>query len=134
VRSRAAKPADACNSCYLHVIDSYTLLANELANAVVDLVGRVRSVAGAERADHHEHGDDNGGKDHQLAENWPSVAELLPLHATLAKVLLELLSTELVVDEATKGDAVAKGLKERDRVLEHEHGREDEENVLEYTR
>jgi hypothetical protein len=111
----------------------YSLVANELADTVVDLVGRLRGIAWSKGAKDQEHGDDDGGENHELAENRPAVAELLPLHATLAEVLLELLTTKLVVDEATKRNAVTKGLEETDGVLEEEHGREDEENVLEYT-
>lgn len=58
------------------------------------------------------------------------MAKLLPLHAALAEVLLEHVTTELVVDEAAESDAVAKGLEERDGVLEEEHGRKDQEDVL----
>merc|ERR1711974_101444 len=61
------------------------------------------------------------------------VAKFLPLHAALAEVLLQLLSAELVVDETAKRDGVTESLERRDGVLEKEHGRKDEEDVLEYT-
>lgn len=112
----------------------YSLVANELADTVVDLVGRLGSIAGSKGAKDEEHGNDDSGENHELAENRPAVAELLPLHAALAEVLLELLTTKLVVNEATERNAVTKGLEETDGVLEEEHGGEDEENVLEYTR
>lgn len=111
----------------------YSLVANELANTVIDLVGRVGSVAWSEGTQNEEHGNDDGGEYHELAEHRPAVAKLLPLHATLAKVLLELLSTQLVVDKTAERDGVTKGLEEGDGVLEEEHGREDKENVLEHT-
>lgn len=110
-----------------------SLVANELADTVVDLVGRVGSVTRSERAKNEEHADDYSSENHQLAENGPGVAELLPLHATLTKVLLQLLSAELVVDETAKRDGVTESLERGDGVLEEEHGRKDEENVLEYT-
>ena len=108
--------------------------SSELVDAAVDLLSRVRSIAGSKGAEHHEHGNDDSGKDHQLAEDRAGVAELLPLHAALTKVLLELLSTELVVDETAKGNGVAESLEECNRVLEKEHGREDQEDILEDTR
>lgn len=109
----------------------YTLLADELADAVVDLVGRVRGVARSKGTENHKHGDNDGSKDHQFAENWASVTKLLPLHATLTEVLLKLLTTKLVVNEATESNAVAKGLEKGNRVLEEEHGCENKKNVLE---
>lgn len=112
---------------------SYSLVADELADAVVDLVGRVGGVAGSERAKDEEHANDDGGKDHQLAENRAGVAKFLPLHAALAEVLLQLLSAELVVDETAKRDGVTESLERRDGVLEEEHGRKDKEDILEYT-
>lgn len=111
----------------------YSLVADELADTVVDLVGRVGSVTGSERAKNEEHADDNSGEDHQLAENGPGVAKLLPLHAALAEVLLQLLSAELVVHKTTKRNSVTESLERGDGVLEEEHGGKDEENVLEYT-
>ena len=113
---------------------SYTLLANELADAAVRLGGLVRGVARSERAQDHEHGHDDRGKDHQLAENGAGVAKLLPLHAALSEVLLQLLAAELVENETTKRNAVTESLEKRDGILEEEHGCEDEENVLENTR
>jgi hypothetical protein len=61
------------------------------------------------------------------------VAELLPLHAALAKILLQLFSAELVVDETAQRDGVTESLERRDGILEEEHGRKDEKDVLEYT-
>jgi len=112
----------------------YSLVANELADTVIDLVGRVWCVTRSKGAENEEHGHDHSSEDHQLAENWPGVAKLLPLHAALAEVLLQLLATELVVDEAAERNGVTKSLEGCDGVLEQEHGRKDEENVLEYTR
>lgn len=114
--------------------DLYTLLADELAKTVVDLVGRVGGVAGSKGTKNHEHRDDDSSEDHQFAQDGAGVAELLPLHAALTKVLLELLTTKLVEDEATESNAVAESLEESDGVLEEEHGSENKENILENTR
>jgi hypothetical protein len=111
----------------------YSLIANKLANTIVDLVGRLRGIAWSKGAKDEEHGDDDGGENHELAEDRPAVAKLLPLHAALTKVFLELLAAKLVVNETAERNAVAKGLEESDGILEKEHGREDEENVLEHT-
>lgn len=112
---------------------SDSLLANDLANAVVDLTGRLRGIARSKGAENHEHGHDDGSKDHQLAEDWASVAKLLPLHATLSEVFLQHLASKLVVDETTQSNAVTESLEKRDGVLEQEHGCEDEEDVLQHT-
>jgi hypothetical protein len=123
----------SCIAVVSMLSDSLTLLADELANAVVDLVRGIGSVARSKRPEDHEHSDDNGGEDHQLAENGSGVAKLLPLHAALTEVLLQLLRAELVVDETAERDGVAESLKRSDGVLEQEHGRKDEEDVLQYT-
>jgi hypothetical protein len=115
----------------------YTLLAKNMAKAalytVVKLVGLIRSIAGPKATENQKHGDDDSTKDHQLSERWAGLTELCPLHAALAEELLQLLSTELVVDETAESDAVAKGLDKGNGVAEEEHGRENKENVLEYT-
>jgi hypothetical protein len=116
------------------MLSSYTLLADELANTAVGLGSLVRGVAGSKRAENHEHGHDDCGQNHQLAENRAGVAKLLPLHAALSQVFLQLLRTQLVVDETSERNGVAECLKRGDRILEEEHGGEDEEDVLEYTR
>lgn len=113
---------------------SYSLIANELANAVVDLTRGIGGITGAKRSEDHEEGHDDGTEDHHFAENGAGVAEFRPLHAALAEVLLKLLSSELVENETPKGNAVAESLEECDRILEQEHGGEDKENILENTR
>lgn len=117
----------------LWTMSTLGLVTNELADTVVDLVGRVGGITRSKGAENQEHANDNGGEYHELAENRPAVAKLLPLHATLAEVLLQLLAAKLVVNEATEGNSVTESLKGCDRVLEKEHGGKNEENILEYT-
>lgn len=62
------------------------------------------------------------------------MTEFLPFHAALAEILLELLTAELVVDKASKSNAVAKGLEKTDGILEKKHRRKDKKDILEYTR
>jgi len=110
---------------------SGTRVAHHFPNTIVNLASLLRSIAWAKRSQDHEHGNENRGKDHQLAENGSGVAQLLPLHAALTEVLFEFLTAKFVVDETTKCNAVSKGLKKRDGVLEEKHGCEDQENILE---
>lgn len=111
-----------------------TLFADQFADAVVDLIGRIRGIAWSKGAQDHKHGREDGGEDHQLTEHRAGVAKFLPLHTALAEKLLQLGSAELEENEATEGNAVAERLEERNRVLEQEHGGEYEEDVLEYAR
>lgn len=112
---------------------SNCLLANDLANTAVDLSSRFRGVARSKRAKDHEHGDQDGDENHKLAQDWSGVAKFLPLHAALTEVLLQLLSSKLIVDQSSKSNAVAKCLEKRYGVLEQEHGCEDEEDILQHT-
>ena len=117
---------------------SCALLAQNVTNAalntIVQLASLVRGVTGTKTAQDEEHGDNNGAEDHQLAKRRAGLTELSPLHATSAEGLLKLLSTELVVNETTEGNAVSESLKQGDGIAEKEHGGENEKDVLENTR
>lgn len=109
-------------------------MANAALDTVVKLASLVRGVAGTKAAEDQEHRDDDAAEDHQLAERGASLTELRPLHAACAESLLQLLSTELVVDKTTERDAVTESLEQGDGIAEEEHGCENEENVLEDAR
>ena len=112
---------------------SRTLITHDVPNAVVELGRLVRSNGGAHSADDHEERDDDSSQDDELTSNRTCLAKLSPGHGALAQVVLELLATELVVDQAAQSDAVAERLEKTDGVLEEHHGGKDEENVLEHT-
>jgi hypothetical protein len=49
------------------------------------------------------------------------------------KSVLDTFSTQLVVDKSSQGDGVSEKLKRGDWVSEDDHGRKDEEDILEDT-
>ena len=116
---------------------SRALLAENVADAALDAVVKlaclVRGVTGTKTAQDEEHRDDDTTEDNDLTEGGAGLAELCPLHAASAEGLLHFLTAELVVDEATERNAVTKSLEKGDGVTEKEHGRKDEEDVLQNT-
>jgi hypothetical protein len=85
-----------------------------------------------EKAAHdNEDEEERNAEDDKLGHGRVSDAVVGPLFAESTKVFLELVGSELVVDETAESDAVAEELERGDGVTEDEHGGEDEEDVLE---
>lgn len=108
-------------------------MANAALDTVVEFSGLIRGVARTKTAKDHEHRGNDTGEDNQLAESGAVLAKLGPLHATGADSLLQLLTTELVVDKTAERNAVTESLEKGDGVAEEEHRCENEENILEDT-
>jgi hypothetical protein len=85
---------------------------------------------GADTTKKHDDGDKNESNDDKLARSRAASAVVGPGTLASAQVLLNLVSSKLVVDEATEGNAVAEELERRDGVEEDHHGCDNEENVL----
>lgn len=100
-------------------------------------LGGVRNVFGSvlwcQAAKEEEEDQHRAANDDELAHGGASLAHLSPVAAGLASVALERLSTELVVDHTTEGDAVTKELQTADLGAPDEHGGDNEEDILEHT-
>lgn len=108
-------------------------LAQETANLVLGVLIILRSEARSKTTEEDEDDEDDETKNDQLAQSRVAGAVFRPSTTTLAKVLLELIRAKLVVDETAERNAVTEGLEARDGVLEDDHRREDEQNVLQHT-
>jgi hypothetical protein len=108
---------------------------NHAGQLAVRVVGVVlgNSTGRADAAEEHDDGNKNESNDDKLAGSRAASTVVGPSTLASAQVLLDLVGSKLVVDEATEGNAVAEELERRDRVEEDHHGGNDEENVLEYT-
>lgn len=107
-----------------------SVLAPGVLGGVKIHAGRKRAAEGTE--DKEDGGEGNAEND-ELPEGWVTDTVIGPGAATVASVLLELVGTELVVDETAKSDGVTKELQRGNGVAEDEHGGDDEENVLQHT-
>jgi len=96
-------------------------------------LGVLRRHVWEKTAHDNEDEEERNAEDDKLGHGRVSEAVVVPLFAESAKVFLELVSSELVVDETAEGDAVAEELEGSDWVAEDEHGGEDEEDILENT-
>lgn len=111
-----------------------TLVSDHVTNAVVEFVCRLRCISRSKRSEDEEKRDDDSSEDHEFAQNRTSLSELSPNHGALCKVFLHLLTAQLVVNEATQGDAVTESLQQANGVTEQDDRCKDEENVLEHAR
>jgi hypothetical protein len=121
-----------------HIVSLVKALCGLVADIVADLVVKLaRGFGGESRSqstEKNEHGEHEQTKDDDLARSGAVVAKLGPRQTALAQVLLDLIGTELVVDETTKSNAVAKSLEKSNWVAEEEHGGKDKEDIFEHTR
>lgn len=104
-----------------------SVLAPGVLGGVKIHAGRKRAAEGTE--DKEDGGEGNAEND-KLPEGWVTDTIIGPGAATVASVLLELVGTELVIDETAKSDGVTEELKRGNGVAEDEHGGDDEENIL----
>lgn len=82
-------------------------------------------------AKNQEQPEKDHGKDDDLAHSGVGLAILGPLATSLTSVILELVSSKLVINETSKSDAVSEKLNTADWVTENEHRGNYEEDVLE---
>lgn len=83
-------------------------MAVDFVDQVVGVV--LGSVCGCQAPKQREEDESREHDDAKLAQDGLALAEVGPLAAGLAHVALDLLVAELVVDHASKGDAVAEEL------------------------
>lgn len=110
------------------------LVADIVANLVVKFARGFGGESRSQPTQKHKHGKQEHTEDDDLAHSWAVVAKLGPRQTTLAQVLSDLVSTELVVDETSKGNAVAESLEKSNWVAEEKHGGKDQDDILEHTR
>lgn len=91
------------------------------------------SSSGTDAAKEENNGDENEDDNDELAGSRATSAVIGPSTLCGAHVLLDLVSSKLVVDKAAERNAVSEELKGRNGVAEDHHGCDDEENILEYT-
>lgn len=94
----------------------------------------LRSKFGSKSTEHDKHGKEGYTKDDDFSHGRACATKLSPRAVGLTNVLLELISAKLVVDKTSKGNGVTESLEQRDRIVEQEHGAEDEKNILEHAR
>jgi hypothetical protein len=113
--------------------------ASSAADNTGQLVARVvgvlagQSAGRTDTAEQQDDGDENESDNNQLACGRVTDAVVGPSALSGAHVFLDLVGTELVVDEAAEGNAVAEELERGDRVAEDHHGGDHEEDIFQYT-
>lgn len=111
-----------------------TVVSQHAAQLLGILLGVVAWECATKTAKKDDSGDEDDGESEELPHDGAPVAVVGPLPRTLRSVLLELVGTELVVDETAERNAVTEELERRDGVAEDEHGSENKEDILEHTR
>lgn len=96
------------------------------------LVGDLGGGGSASVQDKQDDGQSSTGHD-TLSLSRVGAAVLANLEANISGERVDLLSTELVVDETSQGDGVTEELLGGDGVTEDHHGGTDQENILEDT-
>lgn len=80
-----------------------------------------------------KHCEENECDDGNTAKNGLAVAKVGPLATGLTSITLDRLIAKLVVHHASKSDAVSKELETSNLSTPNDHGRNDEEDILEDT-
>lgn len=106
--------------------------ASQLLVGVCGVLSR-DGASGTDAAKEENNGDENGDDNDELAGSWAASTVVSPSALCRAHVLLNLIGSKLVVDEAAERNAVSEELEGRNGVAEDHHGCDDEEDVLEYT-
>lgn len=109
---------------------SSTLLAEQRANFGLHTCGGLWSVLRGETTNNDETTEDDASNNNDLLHRWVALAILSPSALTVSDVSLDLLTTELVVHETAKSNAVPECLESRDGIEEDDHGSNDEENIF----
>jgi hypothetical protein len=106
--------------------------ASQLLVGVCGVLSR-NSSGGTDAAKEEDDGDEDEDDHDELAGSWATGAVVSPGTLRRAHVLLDLVSSKLVVDEAAERNAVSEELEWRNGVAEDHHGGNNEEDVLEDT-
>jgi hypothetical protein len=106
-------------------------VAEETSVLVADVLLRVDRQGRAEGAEDDEENEQHTTEDDELSKSGVSGTVISPGATGTASVLLESISSELVVDETTESDRVTEELKGCNGIAEDEHRGNDEENILE---
>ena len=77
--------------------------------------------------------DDDSSDDDQSTSDGTGLAVLCPLASSQRVIFLQLLSANFVVDQTAERNAIAEYLEIRDWVAKDDHGRDDQEDILEHT-
>lgn len=99
----------------------------------LDSVNRAASIARCHGSSQQEEDEDNSTDDDGLALGGVVGTVFGPGTVGLAGVLLNLIATELVVDETNKGNGITEELGKGDRSLPDHHRRNDQEDILQNT-
>lgn len=108
-------------------------VAEEAAVLGVDVLLTSNRQGRAERPEEEEQNEKDTAENDELSESGVSDAVVCPGATGTTSVLLESISSKLVVDETTESDRVTEELQRCNGVAEDEHRGHDEENVLEDT-
>lgn len=90
-------------------------------------------IARGHGANEEEEDENSGTEDDELALGRASVAIFSPGTTSLASVLTDLVTTELVVDKTNKGNGVTEELQGRDRGVPQHHRGGNQQNILQDT-
>lgn len=99
----------------------------------LEAVDRLRSVARGHRSEEQEEKEDDSANDDALALSRVIGTVLGPRAVGLAGVVLDLVTTELVVDQTHQGNRVTEELETGDGSVPEHHRGGDQEDILEDT-
>ncbi|KAI7978051.1 hypothetical protein EIK77_009591 [Talaromyces pinophilus] len=103
------------------------------AEGTTDVVNGVWCIAGSESSNEQKESENHGADDNETTLARVGAAVFGPRALSLAAVLFDLLTAELVVDETTEGDRVTEELKASDGSVPDSHGSSDKKNILQDT-
>jgi len=106
--------------------------ASKLLVGVCGVLSRDSS-GGTDAAKEEDDGDEDEDDNDELAGSRAASTVVSPGTLRRAHVLLDLVSSKLVVDKAAERNAVSEELEGRNGVAEDHHGGDNKEDVLEYT-
>lgn len=106
--------------------------ASQLLVGVCGVLSR-DGASGTDAAKEDNNGDENSDDNDELAGSRATGTVVSPGTLCGAHVLLNLVGSKLVVDEAAERNAVSEELEGRNGVAEDHHGGDNEEDVFEYT-
>lgn len=107
------------------------ITACNLVNVFIGAVTGRKLVS--EAAEDKEEDNEDSGEDDDLSEGRVTDTVVGPGTTASTSVFLELVCSELVVNETTESDRVTEELQRRDGIAEDEHRGENEEDILEHT-
>lgn len=99
------------------------VVARVLAPSVLGVLAGIVSLgkAAAETTEDDEEGDKDDSEDNQLPESGMSDTVIGPCAASSREVILELVGSKLVVDQASESDGITEELEGRNRISEDDH-------------